>query len=713
MNQVHPRSCPLCEATCGLAITTEGDQVVSIVGDERDPLSRGYLCPKGVALADLHHDPDRLRRPMIREGQAWRESDWEEALALVANRLSSLRRDHGANAVGIVQGNPSVHNLGLLLYAPLLLGALDTESRFSATSLDQLPHMLAALHMFGNPYLLPVPDIDRTDLLIVLGGNPLVSNGSLMTAPDIRNRLRAISGRGGKVVVIDPRRTETAARADQHLFIRPGTDAALLLALCHVMFTESLVSAGRLASHTAGLVELRQATASWSAERAATVTGIAAEQIRQLARDLAGTRRAVLYGRLGVCTQEFGGLSAWLCYAVNALAGHLDEEGGLMFSSPAVDLLPLAKRLGLDGSYATRRSRVSHHPEFGGEWPMSALAEEIETPGQGQIRGLITMASNPVLSVPNGRRVERALRSLDFLVAIDPHLNETTRLAHVILPPTSALERPHYDLVFNTLAVRNSAKFSPALFPRQEDQRHDWEICLELWARLGGVTRRLGKAALHRLGPEGLLDLLLRAGPRGLRRGRHGLSLRKLRESPHGLDLGPLESRLPERLGRDQGGQPRKLQLAPPVFLADLPRLAAHADAARPAPLVMIGRRDLRSNNSWMHNSERLVKGPDRCTLLMNPDDAAARGLSTGSRATARTTVGAIDLPVEVTADIMRGVVSIPHGWGHARAGARLRVAAAHPGASMNDITDDSKVDPLSGTAILTGLPVEVVAAEP
>ncbi len=714
MTQVHYRSCPLCEATCGLTITTDGDRVVSITGDDDDPLSRGYLCPKGVALADLHHDPDRLRRPMLRDGDSWREASWQEALAFTAERLEAITRQHGADAVGLVLGNPSVHNLGLLLGVPLLAGALGTQSRFSATSLDQLPHMLAALQMFGSPYLMPVPDIDRTDLFIILGGNPLVSNGSLMTAPDMRTRLRAISARGGKVVVIDPRRTETAARADRHLFIRPGTDAALLLALCHVLFTEGLANPGRLAPHTTGLVELRQAAAAWPPERAAEVTGIAAEDLRQLARDLAQTRRAALYGRLGVCTQEYGGLSAWLCYAINALTGHLDEEGGLMFTSPAIDLRAVAERLDLGGSFATRRSRVSGLPEFGGELPMTTLAEEIEVAGPGQLRALVTVATNPVLSVPNGRRVERALGTLDFMVAIDPHLNETSRLAHVILPPASALERPHYDLALAAFAVRNIAKFSPPVFERPADSLDDWDICLELWARIGRgkLGKRLGKAALARLGTEGVLDLLLRTGPRGLRRGPRGLSLRKLREAPHGLDLGPLESRLPELLGKTADGAPRKIELAPPVFLADLPRLAARA-AAAPPPLVVIGRRDLRSNNSWMHNSERLVKGPERCTLLIHPDDARARGLATGSLATVTSATGAIELPVELTTDIMRGVVSIPHGWGHGRPGTRLRVAAAHPGVSLNDLTDDRSVDLLSGTAALTGLPVEVAAATP
>jgi anaerobic selenocysteine-containing dehydrogenase len=717
MTQPHYRSCPLCEAGCGVAITTEAGRVTEITGDEQDPFSKGYLCPKGVALGDLHHDPDRLRQPMIRQGERWREASWEEALDLVATRLAEIQGEHGKDAVGLVQGNPTVHNLGLLLFAPLLLRALGTRSRFSATSLDQLPHMLAALVMFGDSLLMPVPDVDRTDLMIIIGGNPLASNGSVMTAPNIRARLRAIQDRGGQVVVIDPRRTETAVRADRHLFIRPGTDAVLLMAMGQVLFAEQLVRPGRLAPHLAGVEELRQATAPWTPERAEAVTGIAAAEIRELARSLARTRRAALYGRLGVCTQEFGGVSAWLCYALNALTGHLDEEGGIMFTSPAVDLLPLAARIGLGSSFATRHSRVRGAPEFGGEWPMAVIAEEIETPGPGQLRALVTVASNPVLSVPNGRRLEAALGKLEFMVAIDPYLNETTRLAHVILPPTSALERSHYDLALNSFAVRNVAKFSPPLFPRGPEQRHDWEICLELWARAngGGAGRRLARAALARLGPEGLLDLLLRTGHYGLRRGRNGLSLKALRDAPHGLDLGPLVPRLPERLAKghaDDGSGAARVQLAPAPMLADLARLSASFAAPRRRDaLILIGRRQLRSNNSWLHNSERLVKGPERCTVLMHPEDARSRGLHQGSRATVSTAIGSIELPVEITADIMPGVISVPHGWGHHRAGIRQQVASAHAGVSLNDITDEAAMDTLSGTAALTGLEVEVALA--
>jgi anaerobic selenocysteine-containing dehydrogenase len=696
------RSCPLCEATCGVAITIDGDRVVSVRGDADDPFSRGYICPKGTALADLHHDPDRLQRPIVREGTSWRELEWEAAFDLVARRLREVRRAHGKNAIGVYQGNPTVHNLGLMTYGRLLTTSLGTVNQYSATSLDQLPHMLAALLMFGNQLLMPVPDIDRSDLFICLGANPLASNGSIMTAPDVKGRLKAIRDRGGRVIVLDPRRTETADKADRHLFIRPGTDAVLLLAMVETLFAEDLVKLGRLP--VTGLAELRRFAAGWTPERAAPITGIAADEIRSLARALAATPRAVLYGRIGVCAQEFGGLAAWLCYAVNALTGHLDEPGGLMFTTPAIDPLPLARLVGLDGGFSRWSSRVGDHPEFGGELPMTALAEEIETPGDGQLRAMITIAGNPVLSAPGGPRLERAFGQLDFLVSIDPYVNATTRLAHVILPPASPLERSHYDAALNAFAVRNVAKYSPPTFERPAHARHDWEICLALWRRLGAVSRlgpagRILERALGKLGPEAIVDLALRAGP-------HRLSLRRLRDAPHGLDLGPLERRLPERLATDDG----KVNIAHRSYLVDLPRLAARFASPPARGLVLIGRRDLRSNNSWMHNSERLTKGPARCTLLIHPDDAASRGLADGGTARVSTGRGAIELPVEVTDAVMRGVVSVPHGWGHGRAGIQLWVARATPGQSVNDILDPAVIDELSGTSALTGQPVEVAA---
>ncbi len=700
------RSCPLCEATCGVAIELEGDRVVSVRGDDDDPFSKGYICPKGTALADLHHDPDRLTRPVIRDGETWTEVGWDAAFDYVAKRLKGIRESYGKDAIAVYQGNPTAHNLGLVTYGQLLMRTLGTKNAYSATSLDQLPHMLAALKMFGNQLLMPVPDIDRSDLFICLGANPLASNGSIMTAPDVKGRLKAIRDRGGKVIVIDPRRTETADKADEHLFIRPGTDAVLLLAMLQVLFAENLATLGRLSA--TGLDTLRTAASRWTPERAAPITGVAAVAIRELARALASTKRAVLYGRIGVCTQEFGGLAAWLCYAVNAVTGHLDELGGLMFTTPAIDPLPLADKIGFDGGFARWTSRVSGKPEFGGELPMTVLAEEIETPGKDQIRALITSAGNPVLSSPGGPRLERALGKLDFMVSIDPYMNETTRLANVILPPTSPLERSHYDVALNAFAVRNVAKYSPPLFERSAGSRHDWEICLALWTRLGAPRRlgpgsRLVQRALGKFGPEAILELGLRMGP-------HRLSMKKLRAAPHGLDLGPLERRLPARLGTDD----HKVHLAPKQYLSDLERLEKrhdHAPGTAPNGLVLIGRRHLRSNNSWMHNTERLVKGPARCTLLIHPEDALARGVADGGRARVSTGAGSIELPVEVTDSMMRGVVSVPHGWGHSRSGTRLRVATEHAGESVNDIVDPAIIDELSGTSALTGQPVKVAPA--
>jgi len=703
------RSCPLCEATCGVAIELDGNKVVSVRGDDADPFSKGYICPKGTALADLHEDPDRLRRPMRREGSTWTEMAWEEAFDLVGTKLNNIRRAYGRDSIAVYQGNPTAHNLGLLTYGQLLLRSLGTKNIYSATSLDQLPHMLAALQMFGNQLLMPVPDLDRTDLMICLGANPLASNGSIMTAPDMRARLKAIRDRGGQVIVLDPRRTETAEKADRHLFIRPGTDAVFLLAMANAIFADG-VPPTRVP--LTGVDELRTAASTWTPERAAPITGIAAADIRELARKLASTPRAVLYGRIGVCTQEFGGLAAWLCYALNALTGHLDEPGGLMFTTPAVDPVPLAAMLGFDGGFARWKSRVSGKPEFGGELPMTALAEEIETPGNGeekiQIRALITSAGNPVLSAPGGPRLEKAFGTLDFMVSIDPYLNETTRLANVILPPTSVLERSHYDVALNAFAVRNVAKYSPPTFERSADTRHDWEICLALWRRVG-LPNRLGPGAklieklASSLGPEAVIDAGLRTGPYGMFRG--GLSIAKLRKNPHGIDLGALEPRLPARLNTKD----KRVHLAPAIYLADLARLDARMGRATQG-LVLIGRRHLRSNNSWMHNSERLVKGPDRCTVMMHPTDAAARSLTDGAVARVSTKTGAIELSVEVTDTMMPGVVSVPHGWGHTRKGSRLRVAESVPGVSVNDIVDPSLIDELSGTSALTGQPVEVRA---
>jgi anaerobic selenocysteine-containing dehydrogenase len=705
---IHHRTCNLCEAMCGLSIEHDGERVIEIRGDVDDVLSAGYLCPKAVALKDLHEDPDRIREPQRRVGDRFEPCDWETALDETASRICDIQARYGRHSVAVYLGNPTAHNMGSLIFGVGMLKVLGTFSRFSATSADQLPHMLAALHMFGHQVLMPVPDLERTDLLVMMGANPLVSNGSIMSAPGMKRRLAAIQKRGGRVVVIDPRRTETAAIADEHLFIRPGTDAFLLAAMLHTLFDDGAVDAGHLASHIDGMAELERGMRPFSPERVAPITGIEADAIRRLARELSTTSRAACYGRIGVCTQRFGGLNGWLVYALNLVTGHLDSPGGMMFTKPAADIVKLASLLGETGHFGKGRSRVRGLPEFGGEYPVATLAEEIDTPGEGSIRALMTIAGNPVLSAPNGKRIEQALPKLEFMVSIDPYINETTRHAHIILPPTSQLEQSHYDIALHAFAVRNTSKYSPPLFTPPPGAKADWQIHVELATRIvqkrGGVSGLLARATrpvLGKLGPEGVLDMLLRTGP-------YKLSLDKLRARPHGIDLGSLEPCMPGRLYTPD----KRIRIAPPVLAADLKRLEAELErSAAGNSLLLIGRRQLRTNNSWLHNSLRMVKGRDRCTLLMHPRDAEARGLSSGQLVTLRSRAGSVEAPLQLTERIMPGVVSLPHGFGHAREGVQLSVASRHPGVSVNDVTDELDVDTLSGTAILNGVPVEVSAS--
>ncbi|MFO0881017.1 MAG: molybdopterin oxidoreductase family protein [Gemmataceae bacterium] len=696
----HYRACHLCEAICGVAVEHDGGEIRSIRGDSDDPLSRGHICPKALALKDIHEDPDRLRHPVRRTPGGWQRLSWKAALDEVGTRLQETRKRHGRDAVGVYLGNPTVHNYGTVMFLPGLLKALGTRNRFSATSLDQLPHLLASALMFGHPLLFPVPDVDRTDYFVIMGGNPAVSNGSLMTAPDIKNRLRAVRARGGQVVVIDPRRTETADLAGRHLFIRPGTDALLLLAVLHTLREEGLARPGPFVN---GLEVFWRAVVGVTPEAVAPVTGITPDDIRRLAREFAAARSAVWYGRFGVCTQEFGGLAMWLIYAINVVTGNLDREGGAMFPRPAVDLIALdpAPFTG----FGRWHSRVRHLPEFYGELPAATMAEEMLTPGEGQIRAMLTVAGNPVLSSPNGKQLERALAGLDFMAAIDIYVNETTRHANIILPPTFGLEHENYDLVFHLLAIRNTARYSPALLAPGGNTRHDWEILLGLTTRLlsrGPWSRlwaRLRQAALGWVGPERLLDLALRRGPQKLTLGR-------LRRSPHGVDLGPLTPCLPGRLRTAS----KRIELAPDGYLVDIGRL--RASLLRPAPaLVLIGRRDLRSNNSWMHNSARLMRGGARCSLLMNPADGRRLGIADGQRVRVASRVGSVEVEAELSDEVMHGVVSLPHGWGHDREGVLLRTASRHPGASANDLTDEAAVDTLSGNAVLNGVPVVVLPA--
>lgn len=709
---VHYRTCTLCEAMCGIAIEHEAGRILSIRGDEQDVLSRGHICPKAVALQDVQEDEDRLRRPLLRSGAGWREIAWPEAYDIVERRIRSVQREHGRDAVASYLGNPTVHSLGALLFAPAMARALGSRNRYTATSVDQLPHHVAAQQMFGHGLLLPVPDLDRTDHLLILGANPAASNGSLLSAGDVVGRMKALRKRGGRIVLLDPRRTETAELCDAHHAVRPGSDALLLLAMLHVVFGEGLARPGRIEPFTDGLAAIRGLAERFPPARVEDAVGLSADAITALARDFARAERPVAYGRVGVSMQEFGGLACWLVSVLNAVMGRLDAEGGAMFAKPAVEVMRVGGALG-PRRFGRFRSRVRGLPEFASELPVAALAEEIETPGPGQVRALVTHAGNPVLSTPNGGRLDRALAGLEFFAAVDSYLNETTRHAHLILPPTGPLEREHYDLVFHVLAVRNTAKFSEALLPRRADERHDWEILNELTARLapGGTAARLRARAKARvlslLGPRGLVALGLRSGPygAGFAPFARGLTLSRLLRSPHGVDLGPLAPAFPEAL-RTEG---RRIQLAPPVFLADVPRLeAALAGSVPRGSLALIGRRNLRSNNSWMHNSERLVRGRRRVTLEIHPEDAGARGVVDGATVRVVSRVGEIRVEAEVTQRVRRGVVCLPHGWGHGRPGTRLAVANAHPGASLNDLTDDARVDGLTGTAAFSGVPVTV-----
>ncbi|QCI11044.1 molybdopterin oxidoreductase family protein [Pseudomonas putida] len=698
---LHHRACHLCEAICGLSIEVGRDddgrsRILSIKGDPLDPFSRGHVCPKAVALQDIQDDPDRLRQPHKRVGEQWQAIDWEEAFALAADRLWAVQQAHGRNAVAVYQGNPSVHNYGLMTHSNYFLGLLKTRNRFSATSVDQLPQHLTSHLLYGHGLLLPIPDIDHTDFMLILGGNPLASNGSIMTVPDVEKRLKALRARGGRLVVVDPRRSETAAMADQHLFVRPGGDAALLCALLNTLFTEGLARGSHLPVN--GLQQLREAIAPFSAEAMSAHCGIGAAQIRQLARDFAAADKAVCYGRMGVSTQVFGTLCHWLVQVINLVSGNLDREGGALCTEPAVDLV--ASTAG--GHFNAWQSRVSGLPEYGGELPVAALAEEILTPGEGQVRALVTVAGNPVLSTPNGRQLDQALADLDFMLSIDLYINETTRHADLILPSTSALENDHYDSTFNLLAVRNVTRFNRAILAKPEGALHDWEIFVGL---AQAFARRAGVELRPTLAPSRMIDHALRSGRYG-EASDWNLSLATLEQHPHGLDLGPLRANLGRRLATASNA----VEVAPQLLLDDLQRLARQAPPA-PGELLLIGRRHVRSNNSWMHNFHRLVKGKPRHQLLMHPQDLRQRHLQDGQRVRISSRTGILEVEVQACEDMMPGVVSLPHGFGHARLGVHLRVAQAQAGVSANDLTDERLRDPISGNAALNGVPVQIEAA--
>jgi anaerobic selenocysteine-containing dehydrogenase len=715
-----PTTCPLCEATCGLSVSVEPDgTVLDIRGDSDDVFSRGFICPKGVAVKGLHEDPDRLRTPMVRRGGRMVEASWGEAFAEIEARLPPiLARDR--DAVAVFSGIPTTHTLGALLYTEPLLGALGTANIFSAASLNSRPKQVASMLLYGNPYTVAVPDVDRAKFLLILGANPIVSNGSLLTAPDMRSRLRALRRRGGRVVVVDPRRSVSAEGADEHLRIRPGTDALLLLAMAQVLFADGSVDLGPTAAFTDGVADLAEAVAPFTPERVAPATALDPDSIRHVARDLAAADAGVVYARMGTSTSRSSTLTNWLVDVLNVLTGNLDRPGGAMFPLPAAAGLPNAVRPRETRAYPVGRwrSRVRDLPELCGELPAVCLAEEIDTPGEGQVRALLTIAGNPARSVPNSGRLQAALESLELLVCVDTYLNETAALADVVLPVPSPLERAHYDVLLYNYACRNVANYSAPVLPLPLGMYPEWETLgrLAMIATGGSADDDLGawddavaaRLALRegvdlaelpqrRTGPERLLDILLHAGP-------YGLTLADLEKSPHGLDLGPLEPRLPGAL-RTAG---RRIDLAQPVLLREIAHLLAELDEppAPPGSLVLVGRRHLRSNNSWMHNLSAMSAGARRCTLHVNGEDAARYGLRDGGKARVTSRTGQLVATVEITDEVIPGVVSLPHGWGHDQPGARLRVAAERPGVNANLLTDDALYDAVSGTAVLNGVPV-------
>ncbi|MBA4850288.1 molybdopterin oxidoreductase family protein [Emticicia sp. BO119] len=689
----HYRTCNLCEAMCGLEIRVEKGSITKIEGDKNDPFSRGHICPKAVALKDIYEDPNRLKFPVKRTAEGWQQISWEEAFEEVTNQIKNIQTKYGNNAVGMYQGNPSIHNLGTSMNSPAFAKSLHTRNLFSATSADQLPHHFAAWQMFGHPMLMPVPDIDNTDYMLIIGGNPIASNGSIMSVPDVANRLKAIQKRGGKVVVIDPRFTETAAKADEHYFVRPGTDAFLLFAMIQTIFAEKLMDLGKLTEFTDGIETLREIAAPFTPESVEKQTGISAIRIRQIVHDFTQAKAAVCYGRVGVSVQTFGSIAQWLINAINVLTGNLDRVGGAMFTTPAVDFLARARS---ENKFNRWQSRVRKLPEFLGELPVATLAEEILTDGESQIKAMVVSCGNPVLSTPNGSQLDRAFEQLEFMAAIDIYINETTRHAHIILPPATGLEVSHYDITFHVLAVRNTAKYSEALFPKAEGAKYDWEIYQELAHRLNNQSDK----PFNPEPPEVKLNMGLHFGP-------YQLSLQQLKDNPHGIDLGTLKPRLPQRLLTPE----KRINIAPGILVKDIERLhesLKNTDTQNGFDYLLIGRRHLRDNNSWMHNSERLVKGRNRCTLMINSEDAQKLNLGTQSIVRVSSRVGCIELPVEITDHMMKGVVSMPHGYGHARKGVQLDVAAKYAGVSINDLTDEYILDELTGNAAFNNVAVKV-----
>jgi len=737
------RICPFCEATCGLTLEVDdvARTVVGARGDRDDVFSAGYICPKGASFGELDGDPDRLTRPLVRRDGELVEVGWDEAFAAAAAGLGAVLAEHGGSSVAVYAGNPNAHTIAGALYVPLIIRGLGTRQVYSASTLDQMPKHVALGLLFGNPMAFTVPDLDRAEHLVVIGANPLVSNGSIATAADFGGKLKALKKRGGRLTVVDPARTRTAELADRHVAPRPGTDAVLLFAMVHTLFDEDLVDLAHLTDLVDGVDQLQSLAREFAPEHVADHCGVAAEEIRAVAREIAGAPVAAVYGRMGTSTVEFGTVGSWLVDVLNVLTGNLDTPGGVMFPQSPVGPAPRPPRPGRGFLVGRWHSRVSGFPEVLSELPVTALSEELETPGEGQVRAVITVAGNPVLSAPDGARLSRALAGVDFMLSVDPYLNETTRHADVILPPPPPSRSAHYDIALANAAVRNNARYSPPVLPLDDGQPDEPTILSRLALAIAGlgldadpalvdeqvIAATLGKEVADPTSPvagrsveeltamlppgpgyERRLDMMLRLGPYGDGFGANpdGLTLQALKDAPHGVDLGPLRPRLAEVLRTPSG----KVDLAPALLVDDAARLRASvsADPVTDGGYVLIGRRHLRSNNSWMHNLPALAGGTNRCTLHIHPDDAADLGLT--DDALVKGPGGELVVPVELTDRIRRGVVSLPHGWGHDVGGTAQSVATGQPGVNVNQLNDGLTVDPLSGTAVLNGIPVQIAA---
>ena len=696
-NKIHYRTCNLCEAMCGLKITYKEKKVISIVGDKKDPLSKGYICPKSQALKDLYEDSDRLKTPIKRTENGWEKISWTEAFDEVEYQIKKIQEKYGNDAVATYQGNPNVHNLGAMLYGGPFLKSLKTKQKYSATSADQLPHHIASLKMFGHQMLIPIPDIERTDYLLILGANPGASNGSLLTAPGFSKKIKNIQKRGGEVINIDPRYTETSKISSNHFFINPGKDALLLLSLLHVIFEQGIDEKTHLSNHLKGLNEIKEIVKKYPPQKTASIIGIDDFEIQKIAKDFINSETAVCYGRMGVSTQEFGGICQWLINVINIVTNNMDKVGGAMFTKPAIDLVFMTGMQGKVGNFDRYRSRVHDLPEYSGELPVATLADEMLVKGEGQIKMLISTAGNPVLSTPNGKKLEKALEQLDYMVSIDIYLNETSKYANIILPSTNGLETLHYDLVFHQLAIRNTAKLSEVLFEKDENQKHDWQILNELTERITGNKNSLT--------PEKMLDSMFQFSSYK----DANLSVKKLKDNPSGIDLGALQPHLTKRIFTTD----KKINISPKFFIDDLKRLDQELFNVEDEdkinyPFALIGRRHLRNNNSWMHNSELLMKGKNRCTVLMSSKDANNLSITNHQQIRIISNVGSIELPVEISDEMKEGVLSIPHGFGHNREGTKIKLAEENAGESINDLTDDHKIDRLTGNANFSGTRVKV-----